>query len=430
MMEFLQALLAAIPAAASSAYGLAAYALAAAACVFFIWRVVRNKNLLEHIEKLPPKDRRPLIELEMTGARLAKGLSPEQWLRAQIYRYSLAAFLAVCAAVAVVVVFAGVQGVQINNSVTNISNDFRQINNQPLSEEDRQLMREAVAALKAKDPPREQAAVSRLSAPARAAFLRAAPAIRENSPGSPAGSSSTGTPPPAVAAESEPNNDFFTANEIPVNTPIDAAIEPNSDVDYFKFVLPGSKRDIVDVVVTNQSMTLAPILTLHDGNKNAWESKTANTRGADVSYNFVAEPGETYYVKISPYYDFGKYRLMVKTRDAYDRYEPNDNFLSATPIEIGKAIEANIMDSRDVDYFKFQTGSHTKLVAVLENRSSTLAPKINIADSNKNAWQEKSTSTRGADISYPFEAIPNSTYYVIVSAYYAPGEYTLTLRPQ
>src|SRR3954469_9352547 len=112
-MEFLQALLAAVPAAASSGYGLAAYALATAACVFFIWRVVRNKNLLKHIEKLPPKDRLRALEIEMGGARLAKGLNPEQWLRAKVQRYYLLAFLAICAAVVAIVALAGLRGAQI-----------------------------------------------------------------------------------------------------------------------------------------------------------------------------------------------------------------------------------------------------------------------------------------------------------------------------
>jgi hypothetical protein len=120
-MEFLQALLAAVPAAASSGYGLAAYALATLACVFFIWRVVRNKNLLEHIEKLPPEDRLRALEIEMGGARLAKGLSPEQWLRSKVQLYYLLAFLAICAAIVAVMALAGLQGARILNALTIIT---------------------------------------------------------------------------------------------------------------------------------------------------------------------------------------------------------------------------------------------------------------------------------------------------------------------
>jgi hypothetical protein len=437
-MEFLQALLAAIPAAASSAYGLAAYALATFACVFFIWRVVRNKNLLENLEKLPPEHRLAVLETDMGGVRLAKGLSPEQWLRAKTYRYYLAAFLAVCAAVVVVVLFAGVQGVQINNAVTNISNDFRQTNNQPLSEEDRQLMREAVAALKARDPSREQAAVNQLSAPARAAYLRAAPAIRETSrPGSPAGSSSTGTPPPTMAqaptaaTETEPNNDILSANEVPINSVISAALENGSDVDYFTFVMPGDKRDIIDLSLENGSASLQPIITMYNQDKTAdWPQKNT-TGGGDVTYQFVAQPGSRYYVAVSSNSGFGKYRLTIKPRQAYDRYEPNDDILSASAIEIGQTtIEANIMDKDDVDYFRFETESQTKLAVVLENRSATLAPIITIYNPDKSAdWPRKNT-TKGGDVSYQFEAKPNSRYYVAVSAEAGYGKYALTVRAQ
>src|SRR6185369_8532945 len=147
--------------------------------------------------------------------------SPEQWLRARIHRYYLAAFLAVCTAVVVVMTFAGVQGAQINNAVTNIYNDYRQTNNnQSLPEADLQLVREAVAALKAKDTSREEAAVNKLSAPARAAYIRTATPMKENpGPGRSTQAPSTGTPPasaqaPAALAETEPNDDFFKANEI------------------------------------------------------------------------------------------------------------------------------------------------------------------------------------------------------------------------
>ena len=57
MWEFLSAALSAIPSAVTNGYALTAYALAIAAYIITVWRVARNKNLLENIQKLPPKDR-------------------------------------------------------------------------------------------------------------------------------------------------------------------------------------------------------------------------------------------------------------------------------------------------------------------------------------------------------------------------------------
>src|SRR5579871_2846430 len=99
MWEFLIAALSAIPSAAASPLALGAYALAIAAYVFTTWRVARNRNLLAHLQKLPPAHRLKALEIEMGGARLAAGLSPEQWVRARIHKYYLVAFLATCVVV-------------------------------------------------------------------------------------------------------------------------------------------------------------------------------------------------------------------------------------------------------------------------------------------------------------------------------------------
>jgi hypothetical protein len=299
------------------------------------------------------------------------------------------------------------------------------------------LIREAVAALKAKDPSREQAAIAQLSAPARAAYMRAGPAIEENSnSGASMQGPSTSTPAgaaqqaPTALTETEPNNDIFSANEVALNTTISAALENNSDVDYFTFVMPGNKRDIIDVTLDNGSTSLAPVVTVYNPDKSVRSSERNTTGGGDVKYDFVAQPGSRYYIAASPYSGTGKYRLTIKGRNAYDQYEPNDDILSATPIEIGKTIDANIMDTSDSDYFRFDTGSQTKLVVVVQNRSSTLAPKLAVYNPDKSARQTQQNSTPGGDVSYDFEALPNSRYFVAVWAYSGYGNYSLTVRPQ
>lgn len=449
-MEFLKAFLDAIPAVASSPYGLAAYALATAAFVFFIWRVVRNKNLLEHIEKLPPKDRLRALEIEMGGARLAKGLSPEQWLRAKVQRYYLLAFLAICAAVVAIVALALLRGAQIVNATTIINNDYRQTTNQSLSEGDLSRIRDAIAAGMAKDTVREQAAVSQLSAPAREAYQRAAPAMKANPPiasdgarvepstaeaqgastQAPAAAKAATPAPLTTATETEPNNDIFSANEVPLNTTISATLENDKDVDYFTFVMPGNKRDLVDIILENRSTSLAPIITVYDADKSKrWPVKN-ETGGGDLKYRLVGTPGTRYYVAVSPNSGSGAYRLTLKALEAYDRFEPNDDILSATPIEIGARIEANIMDSADLDYFRFETGSQTKLVVTVENQSTTLAPIIKVFNPDKSAHWPRKNETVGGDVSYAFEAQPNSRYYVAIYANEGYGKYTLTVRPQ
>jgi tetratricopeptide (TPR) repeat protein len=132
MWAFLASALAAIPSAATSTFSLIAFALAIAAYVFIVWRVIRNKNLLQHLQKLPPKDRLGALETELGGVRLAAGLSPEQWLRSKMHKYYLLAFLATCGVVGVTSTLAimnrsPVPGTTYINSSTVFQNQVQQI---------------------------------------------------------------------------------------------------------------------------------------------------------------------------------------------------------------------------------------------------------------------------------------------------------------
>src|SRR4029450_5270041 len=85
---------------------LIAYGLAVIAYIVTIWRVTRNRNLLQNLQRLPAKDRLSALEIEMGGVRLAAGISPEQWVRAKIHRYYFLSFIATCVAGILVFVLA------------------------------------------------------------------------------------------------------------------------------------------------------------------------------------------------------------------------------------------------------------------------------------------------------------------------------------
>jgi hypothetical protein len=422
---------AAIPSAASSGYALAAYALVVAAYVFTVWRVARNKNLLKHIEKLPPKDRLKAFEIETGGVRLAAGISPEQWVRSRIHKYYLLAFLATCAVAVAVTALAMLKGANYIGTLTIINNEYRQSHEgQSLSSSDLQHIKELIEAAMTRDPQSARIAFNKLSGPARAAYERAYPLAKDDlvSPEElSAGGATTSAQPGTSTRETEPNDDILNANPIPLNATISAAIDGASDTDYFTFTTSDPRRDYIDIVLNNESTTLAPTITVYNPDKSAQRPQTNSTRGGDVSYAFVARPNS--HVKISPYYDYGKYRLTVRPRKAFDDYEPNDEILNAKSIVTGKAIKANIMDPDDVDYYTFETDNNVKLVISLENRSSTLAPRITVYNPDKSAQRPQTNSTRGGDVSYSFPAQSNSRYYLSVSAYYDYGDYTLIVRP-
>jgi hypothetical protein len=211
-----------------------------------------------------------------------------------------------------------------------------------------------------------------------------------------------------------------------------AAIGSNSDPNYFTFSTPATKRDWVDVVLNNDSTTLAPTITVYNSEKSEQSHETNFTRGGDITYSFVAPPDSRYYAEVSQYGgSYGDYRLTIRLRNAFDAYEPNDDILNASSIAVGKTIEAGIMDPGDVDFYRFETGNNAKLIVSLENRSTTLAPTITVYNPDKSEQAHETNFTRAGDVSHSFTALPNSRYYVEVSPYGGSyGNYALTVRAE
>ena len=236
-----------------------------------------------------------------------------------------------------------------------------------------------------------------------------------------------------TSRESEPNNDLFHANVIPLNTGVLATIEPASDVDTFQFEAPGKSRDWIDVKLENRSTTLRPAMRILQPSKEAlidWNA--AGTDGADHSLAFVASPGARYFVQISSLYNqsSGAYILTVKPRNAFDRYEPNDDIAHAVPIRTGSPIEANIMDGGDEDFYRFESGTGGDMTATLENTSTTLQPEVHVLDANRSEVTGQANGNAGGHLKVAFKGEARAVYYVHVSAHYNnnAGSYKLTVQ--
>jgi hypothetical protein len=109
--------------------------------------------------------------------------------------------------------------------------------------------------------------------------------------------------------------------------------------------------------LTNQSTTLHPQVTIFDGQKSRLNG-ISKSDAADIELLFGVMPSQTTYVQVSPFYSGGgTYSLKIEPAKAFDELEPNDMTTEAKSIPTGKAVELNILDERDVDYFSFQAQS-------------------------------------------------------------------------
>jgi tetratricopeptide (TPR) repeat protein len=236
--------------------------------------------------------------------------------------------------------------------------------------------------------------------------------------------------------EIEPNNDFFHANKIPLNAAIGAAIADPADVDFFVFTTPPVYRDMIDIVVNNESTTLQPALDMYNSDRSRIGGNSNGNPAGNVSYSFVAPPNSLFYVRVRTA-DYtsssGAYTLKVNPRKAYDAYEPNNDIFHAAPIAIGQTIEAGIMVGDEVDFYQVKSDKAASLVVSLDNHSTSLQPVIEIYDADRSRIGGNANSNPAGNVSYSFAAQPNSAYYIKVrTADYtsSSGAYRLTVRPQ
>ena len=95
-----------LSAASTSPYAFVAYLVVVLAWLAIAFRVRRNKNLLDVIDKIPADQRLAAIQAEMGNVSPPPGLTPEQWLKSKNYNYYFIGFLTLCFCATVLILVA------------------------------------------------------------------------------------------------------------------------------------------------------------------------------------------------------------------------------------------------------------------------------------------------------------------------------------
>ena len=109
----------------------------------------------------------------------------------------------------------------------------------------------------------------------------------------------------------EPNDNQQTPTQLKWGIPIDGGILDRKDADWFR--LSGPRGGTVQVVLENQSATLAPHIKIYSATKSQIAEHHYDAAGAGLDFMVEVEPGKDLYVQIVPNGSIGRYRLMVRT---------------------------------------------------------------------------------------------------------------------
>jgi len=113
--------------------------------------------------------------------------------------------------------------------------------------------------------------------------------------------------------------------------------------------------------------------------------------------------------------------------------EPNNDILTTNELALGKWVTASIGAPKDADFYTFTTPEeHRDWIRIeLQNRSTTLEPRLMLYDSQKTHLGTQVKKTSGADVTYAFVAAPKTKYVVRASNYYGEnvGVYLIRVVP-
>jgi hypothetical protein len=236
-----------------------------------------------------------------------------------------------------------------------------------------------------------------------------------------------------LSREIEPNDTTPLANLIALDKPVEAEIAVNTrDIDTFRFNAPPPPRDILAVEFSNRSASLLPVVLLYDSDDRTIDlGAPETTPGSSFTRYFSVAPNTPLYLRLSGTRDTGgAYFLTIKPMKAYDSYEPNDDIFSARSVAIGTAVEANIMDAQDTDYYSFLATRTGTVTIDVRNRSTTLIPALStFHPDRRSSGFGPDVRTPGADLHHRLDVQQGQIYFLQVwSQSSSSGDYTLSLN--
>lgn len=207
----------------------------------------------------------------------------------------------------------------------------------------------------------------------------------------------------------EPNDDFATAVALLLPANLDGCIDPATDLDFFTFSIPeGTALSANATSPSGQPFRL-----------DLFDARQTLVASATGALGVSGAPGGAYFLRVSAD-AAGCYRLGVSAEalpppppppPPVDRFEPNDDFATATPL--GRppfSAQPCIDPASDVDFYAFDAAEGSRVEALAADLSgSAQSVRLALYDGRQQLLAEGETRIEVA-------AVPRGRYFLRVSA--------------
>lgn len=242
----------------------------------------------------------------------------------------------------------------------------------------------------------------------------------------------------ATVAESEYNDSFATADELPSsyeNQAVTGTISGENDVDFYSFIAANSGGDVISFTTDKQSAYL------YDENQVLLDFYDNIIGNAEFQLIGEFTTGHKYYIKVCGYcnvinpnnysfsitpksynYDEVEFNNSFETSNILPNFPTTDTF-SASISEI----PAENMDY-DVDYYRFTPGASGNFTIETTSNIDTFGY---LYDSNHNLLTSDDDYGEGTNFKFTYNLTGYQTYYLLIRPYDETyiGDYNIKITP-
>ena len=218
----------------------------------------------------------------------------------------------------------------------------------------------------------------------------------------------------------EPNNSFSDATTVQLvdlKAEIQGSIHVAGDVDYYTVEVP--RAEVLELDVSDVAENIQIEIQIYDARQDPLtQTRSAGAGQPGNLLYLVCAPG-TYFISLNARFNqqasAALYTLGVNF-DTTDVYECNNNFVTATPIEIGDTIRATVRAASDMDFYAVEVPRAGVFVIDVSDVAQNIQMEVQLYDERQAPLTQTRSDGGGRPANLTYLACSAGTYYISLNA--------------